>query len=225
MKKAICILAVLAACLTLLSPALATEDTFVPSISYKDGPGIIDAEMKEEEMGDCLIVTSLKGAAEKSTDISQAARDLLLDIYRDLEAGDMRLQLEEGYIVRELVDVSWKYNACVGEEHIHEEEHNKEGITVTMDLDMGLSAEYDLLVFAYRDGQWGPIESAVINGDGTVTCVFEHFCPVAFCVRERTGGSQTGDSAGQNLIVWIALMAVSAVAILFLVLKRRKRTR
>ena len=224
MKKIVCLVAVLAICLIFVNSVFAAEDTFVPSIGYKDSPEIDDAEMKEEDVEDCLIVTSLKGAEEKSTDISQEARDLLLDIYRDLETGDMKLQLDEGYIVRELVDVSWKQIACVEDEHSHEKEHEEENVTVTLNLDLGLSANYDILVFAYRDGQWGPIESAVNNGDGTITCVFEHFCPVAFCVRERTGGSDTGDAAGRNLIVWIALMAVSAVAIIFLALRRRKRT-
>ena len=224
MKKILCIIVILTIFMTFVSSVFAADDAFVPSISYKDGPEIDDAVMQEEEVEDCLIVTSLKGATEKSTDISQEARDLLLDIYQDLESGDMKLQLDEGYIVRELVDVSWKQIACVEDEHIHEKEHEQENVTVTLKLDLGISANYDLLVFAYRDGKWSPIESAVNNGDGTITCVFEHFCPVAFCVRERTGGSDTGDSAGRNLIVWIALMAVSAAAILFLIIKRRKRT-
>lgn len=225
MKKVFCIMAVLVVCLTLLSPAFAAEDTFVPSISYKDSPEIDDAEMSDEEVDDCLVVTSLKGAADKSTDIAQEARDLLLDVYKELEAGDMKLALEEGYIVRELVDVSWKNAACVENEHSHKDEHEKKGVTVTLDLDLGLSTDYDLIVFAYHDGQWEPIESAVNNGDGTITCVFEHFCPAAFCVRERTGGSDTGDPAGRDLILWIALMAVSAVAILVLILRRRKSGR
>jgi hypothetical protein len=216
----------LAICLTLISPALAAEDTFVPSISYKDGPDIIDAEMDEEDVKDCLVVTTLKAATEKTTDVYQATRDLLLNIYEDLKNDNMKLPIEGGYIVRELVDVSWKKTNCVENiTHDHDKELEKEGVVVNIVLDMRLSADYDIAVFAYRNGQWGPIEKAEINSDGSVTCVFEHFCPVAFCVRERTGGSDTGDPAGRNLIVWIALMAVSAATILFLIIKRRKRTR
>lgn len=222
MKKGIVAIALLAICLSLICPALAAEDTFVPSIGYKDGPTIGGAEIGDENVADCLVVTSLKAAAEKTTDISQEARDLLLAVYAKLESGEMKLPLEDGYVVRELVDVSWKQAACVEEKHTHEEDLKKEEVAVTIDLDMNVEAKYDLVVLAYRDGQWGPIESVTNNGDGTITCVFDHFCPVAFAVREHTGGSETGDPAGRNLILWIALMTVSTGAIVFLTSQRRK---
>lgn len=230
MKKVICLIAVLAVCLTFMSAAFAAEDTFVPSIGYKDGPDIVDAELDKEtteteEVEACLVVTSLKAAVEKLTDISQEARDELLDVYEKLESGEMKLPIEDGFTVRELIDLSWEQIGCVEEEHIHKDELNKEGVTVTIALDIGLDANTEVLVFSYHDGQWAPIKSVKNNGDGTVTCVFEHFCPVAFAVREQTGGSETGDPAGRNLILWIALMAVSTVAVLVLVMKKRKNTR
>ena len=50
-------------------------------------------------------------------------------------------------------------------------------------------------------------------------------CPVAFAVREQTGGSQTGDTARGSLILWGVLMAVSLVAIIVLAIRRKKHTR
>ena len=128
-------------------------------------------------------------------------------------------------MIRELVDVSWKQIGCVEEKHTHEDDLEKEGVVVDIDLEMGIDANTDILVYAYRDGQWALIESAKNNGDGTVTCVFEHFCPVAFAVREQTGGSQTGDTARGSLILWGVLMAVSLVAIVVLAIRRKKHTR
>lgn len=225
MKKGIVAIALLAICLSIICPAFAAEDTFVPSISYKDGPTIIVAEMENEAVADCLVVTSLKAAAEKTTDISQEARDLLLDAYAKLESGEMELPLEEDYVIRELVDVSWKQTACVEAGHTHAADLEKEGTTVTIDLEVGVDANTDVVVFAYRNGQWGPIESAKNNGDGTVTCVFEHFCPVAIAVREQTGGAETGDAARGSLILWGVLMAVSLTAVVVLTVSRRKHTR
>lgn len=225
MKKGIVAIALLAICLSLICPAFAAEDTFVPSISYKDGPEIIEAELETDDVEACLVVTSLKGAAEKSTDISQEARDLLVEVYEKLNSGEMKLPTGEGFVIRELVDVSWKQVGCVEQEHTHEEDLKKENVTVTIALDMGVDANTDVLVYAYRNGQWEPIESAKNNGDGTVTCVFEHFCPVAFAVREQTGGSQTGDTARSSLILWGVLMAVSMVAIVVLTVSRKKHTR
>lgn len=225
MKKGIVFIALLAICLSLICPVFAAEDTFVPSISYKDGPEIIDAELEQDEVEACLVITSLKGAAEKSTDISQETRDLLLEAYEKLNSGEVKLPGSEGFVIRELVDVSWKQIACVEEKHTHEEDLEKENVTVTIDLEMGLDANTDILVYAYHDGQWELIESAKNNGDGTVTCVFEHFCPVAFAVREQTGGSDTGDTARGSLILWGVLMAVSLMAIVVLAISRKKHTR
>lgn len=225
MKKGIVVIALLAICVSLVCPAFAAEDTFVPSIGYKDGPEIIDAELETEDVEACLVVTSLKGAAEKTTDISQAARDQLLQVYEKLNSGEVKLPGADGYVIRELVDVSWKQIGCVEEKHTHEDDLEKEGVVVDIDLEMGIDANTDILVYAYRDGQWALIESAKNNGDGTVTCVFEHFCPVAFAVREQTGGSQTGDTARGSLILWGVLMAVSLVAIIVLAIRRKKHTR
>lgn len=225
MKKGIVVIALLAICMSLICPAFAAEDTFVPSIGYKDGPEIIEGELENEEVEVCLVVTSLKGAAEKSTDISQAARDLLLEVYEKLNSGEMKLPTGEGFVIRELVDLSWEQVGCVEQEHTHEEDLEKEGITATIALNMGVDANTDILVYAYRDGQWELIESVKNNGDGTVTCVFEHFCPVAFAVREQTGGSETGDTARGSLILWGVLMAVSLVAIVVLAIRRKKHTR
>ena len=225
MKRLLCIMIILAFCLTLACPAFAEEGTFVPSISYKDGPDIIDGEMKEENVEDCLIVTSIRGAVEKTTDISQGARDLLLEVYKKLDSGEMRLPMEEDYVIRELVDLSWKQMDCIEELHVHEDDLEKDGITVTVDFYLGVKASSQILVFAYRDGKWGEVESAINNGDGTITCVFEHFCPVAFCVRDPKGGSETGDIAGRNLMLWFVLMAVSSAAIITISYKRYRNNR
>lgn len=225
MKKTIVIIALLAMCMILACPAFAAEDTFVPSISYKDGPEIDDAEMENEDVDACLVITSLKAAVEKTTDVSQETRDFLLEVYEKLTTGEMKLPTGEGFVIRELVDVSWEQVGCVEQEHTHEGDLNKEGVTVTMDLNLGVDANTDVLVYAYHNGQWDPIKSAKNNGDGTVTCVFEHFCPVAFAVREQTGGSETGDTARTGLVLYGVLMAVSTLAIVALVIYRKKHTR
>lgn len=225
MKKGIVAIAVLAICLSLVCPAFAAEDTFVPSIGYKDGPEINDAEMNGEEMERCLVVTSLKGATEKTTDISQESRDLLLQVYDKLLSGEEKLPLEEGYIIRELVDISWKQVGCVEEKHTHEDDLDKDGVTVTIELEMGIDANTDYLVFAYRDGEWGPVEVASYNGDGSVTCVFEHFCPVAFCVKTNTGNDPTGDISAQSLLIWFVLMTISMAGIVVMTANRRKHYR
>lgn len=228
MRKIVCLLTVLVLCAAMACPAFAAEDTFVPSISYKDGPDIEEAEMKEEEVQDCLIVTSIIAAQEKTTDIYQEARDELLDVYAKLNDGSMKLPLDgDSYVVRELVDLSWKKTDCVEADHTHDEDLAKEGVTIEVQFDLGISASDKIVVLHYHDGQWLPVESTVNNGDGTVTCVFEHFCPVAFCVEvaQNLDPAPTGDSAGQNLVLWIVLMALSIAGLILLFILHRRSSR
>lgn len=225
MKKLICLLAVLAMCFMLCVPAFAAEGEFVPSISYKDGPEITDATMDGWDVASCLVITSLKGAAEKSTDITQEARDLLLDVYGKLATGEMKLPLEQDYTVRELVDISWKQKACVENAHTHAADLEKDGTTVTVSFKLGAGSTDELLVFAYRNGQWGEVESVEIDEEGNVTCVFEHFCPVAFCVKNDKNTDPTGDISANSLLLWFVLLAVSTAAVVVMSANRRKFVR
>ena len=177
MKKVICLLIVLMLCLSMAVPAFAAKDDFVPSIGYKDGPEIIKGEQDEKDVTDCLIVTTIKEAEDKVTDITQYDRDLLLDVYDKLMKDEMRLPLENDYVIRDLVDVSYKYNDCrTAEGHGNKPEELKApGKTVTIVFDMGLAAHEKLIVMTYienpnartSEGTWVPVESVVNNGDGT----------------------------------------------------------
>lgn len=227
-KKVICLILAVLLLVALAFPAFAAENTFVPSITYKDGPEIEDAEMNGEDVDGCLVVTSIMDAKNKSTDISQDDRDLLLDVYGQLDEGTMKLPLEgENYVIRELVDVSFEKSGCVGVSHDHKAWLAEEGNTITIDFDLGVKASTDVEVLVYVDGQWTPVESVVNNGDGTVTCVFEDICPVAFCVERGAEDNppQTGDTMGENLILWIVLLVGSLAAIVVLLVNRRKFTR
>ena len=99
MRKNICLMCALILCLTMVFPAFATENQFVPSIEYKEGPTVNSAtlEIPEEvltaegvsqeliekiESGDdshkdvdgCIVVTSILQAEERTTDIRQEDR-------------------------------------------------------------------------------------------------------------------------------------------------------
>lgn len=226
MRRIICLLGVLLVCATLVCPALAA-DTFVPSISYKDGPKVRSAILGGNDVKNCVVVTSIGQAENKSTDITQEARDELLDVYAKLSNGSMKPPVE-GYVVRELVDVSFKQTACVeNESHNCAEELAKDGTTIKVTFDLGVAKSTEVVVKTYINGAWEDVVAVTNNGDGTVTVEFEHFCPVAFCVEQgaEVPPSQTGDEAGQNMFLWIALMVASLAAIVVLVVLGRKRAK
>lgn len=219
------VIALLAICLSLICPAFAAEDDFVPSISYKDGPEVNDAEMDEEKTDGCIVITSLKGAEEKTTDISQEKRDHLLDVYDKLVAGEMTSPSPENYIVRELVDISWAQLDCIEQDHPHEDELKQEGVVVKVSFDLGVKAEDELLVFALHNGQWDPVEVLEVDANGDATCLFKHFCPVAFCVKDGRITDPTGDIAAGSLMLWAVLLAVSAAAVVVMSFNRHRFVR
>lgn len=226
MRRIISLIAALIMCAAVMCPLGVRAEEFVPSIGYKDGPDIIDAEMEDEDVTECIIITSILAAEEKTTDIEQEERDLLLEVYEELSDGTMELPLPEDYVVRELVDIDFRQSECVETDHVHEEELEREEVTITIDLEMGVKPGTDVVVLVYRDGEWKPIKSVVNNGDGTLTCEFDFFCPVAFCVRDGGDGpAQTGDTMGDMVYVWAAVLVAALVALVLLLVipKLRKK--
>lgn len=251
MKKLICLLTVLALAVAFACPVFAAE-AFVPSISEKDEPGIVpddegilgeiyngDDEIIDKVEEGCLVITPIS-KAKTSTEIPEDAREELLRVYEELLSGAMTLPYEkdgldpETMVIRELIDATW---VCED----HPDMLEPEGVTIDLTFDIGVDADTRVYVYVYVDGQWtsvpvvsnennqspariGRAGTAPVynNGDGTVTCRFEKLCPIAFCVAAGTGNPpvQTGDQF--NPTIWIVLLAVSAVALVGVVVLRRK---
>jgi hypothetical protein len=230
MKKLICLLTVLALAMAFACPVFAAE-AFVPSISDKEEPDIVpdengvmgeiwkDDEVVDKVEGGCLVITPIS-EAETSTEIPEDAREELLYVYKELLEGDMTLPYEqdgldpETMVIRELIDASW---LCED----HPAMLEPEGVTIDLTFDIGVDADTKVYVYVRIDGVWTAVP-VVNNGDGTVTCTFEELCPIAFCVAAGTGKPpvQTGDEF--NPTIWIVLLAVSAAALVGVVVLRRK---
>lgn len=225
MKKILCLIIALLVCAAVAAPAVAAENNFVPSISYKDGPEVEEAEQNGEDVTDCIVVTSIPEAREQSTDIYQEDRDLLIEVYEALSDGTMELPLDHDYVIRDLVDVSYVVTDCVEADHGHREWLAQEDTTISVLFDLGIPQGVEVVVMTYIDGVWEPVESVVNNGDGTLTCVFEDICPVVFCVEEGYDYKppKTGDEFGRQLPLWIGLMAASLAAIVVLIVLYRKK--
>ena len=120
------------------------------------------------------------------------------------------------------MDISFKENACVKADHGHKEWLQEEGNTITVKLGK-MNKGMKLVVLCYIDGQWIRVEDVTDNGDGTYTCVFEDFCPVAFCVEADTMEKipATGDNG--NVFLWLAVMLAAAVALAGVLVASRRR--
>lgn len=238
MKKIISLMVVFVLCLCMTLPVFAAEDTFVPSISEKDGPTLVPTKdengktvygriVKDGEVIDhieegCLVITSVSKAEE----IDQPHDDLklLLEVYEQLKNGTMKIPFEkfspsmnaDNMVIRELVDVSW---SCLD----HPEVLAQDGVSIEVTFNLGVSADTEVCVMSYKEGEWNPPVKTVNNGDGTVTCEFESFCPVAFAVPTGVLNPVPQPKDNGQMILWIVLMCVVVVAgIVAVVILRRK---
>lgn len=236
MKKVICLMVAVLLCIGLTSFAVAADSEFVPSISYKGAPSI---EETEDENGDPVIgtITDATGKeidylregdllvtpiaeANTSTKLPADAKETLLSVYEQLNKGTMELPYgkdvdADKMVIKDLFDVSW----VDGDKA---ETVTPTGVTVTITFDIGVAANTDVVVMTYINNVWQEIVSVKNNGDGTITCVFEEFCPVAISVPtpDQGGSSETGDKS--NVTLWAVLLVASAAAVVVLVILRRR---
>ena len=112
----------------------------------------------------------------------------------------------------------------------------KVGNTLELKFDLSLPKDAFITAMVYVDGKWQPIVETKNNGDGTITCVFEEICPVAFLTTgsgTATNTPQTdanvnadsvitGDTVN-NIILWsvVILMSLSVMAAMFIYNRKR----
>lgn len=224
MRKIFGLIVVLALCVAMACPVLAAE--FVPSAGYKDHPNVdfpgslVDDEGKKVDEVDegCLIITSV-AEAEESDEIPEDAKKELLDVYEKLNGGSMSLPLDGEHVIRDLLDVSL---IC---DDGHKEKLDEPGVYLELTFELGVGPGEEVNVMVYVDGEWVSVPKVTNNGDGTVTVLFEDICPVVFTVASGSHmpPAQTGDTSG--ILVWTALMVLSAAALVVLLISRRKMVR
>lgn len=235
MKKILCLMMALALCLSMGVTALAA-DNYVPSIGDKQEPDIVvDGDVvaiiekyPEGTILDditvqdaCLIVTSVATAQAGTNNIPADAKALLLDVYQKLVDGTMKIPYEDlgkdpsGMEIRDLFDVT-----LLCQEHTKQLE---EGNVLKVTFDLGVKSGEAVYAMVYVDGQWKKVPSCVNNGDGTVTVKFSQICPVVFCVEAKTPPVQTGDANRNTVAIYGGVLAVSAAAMVGLVVVYRKK--
>ncbi len=179
MKRAFALILMIVLCIALAVPAFAASDAFAPSVGKPDEfvPNIVADD-------DCLKLT----ASFDAETLPEAEYKELMMVYEALSDGSMTLPYDkvegidpEKMVIRDLVDISY---FCTDKcDKNHAEELKKDGVTVTVTFELGVSAEDAVVVMSYVGGEWILAEKITNNGDGTVTVVFEDLCPVAIAVE------------------------------------------
>ena len=226
MRRLIGWIAVFVLCFSMACPAQAAE--FVPSAGYKDHPNVDgpiklvdeDGNVVDDVDDGCLVITSV-AEAEDSDEIPEDAKKELLDVYQKLTDGTMTLPYvdDQEYVIRDLIDISL---IC---DDGHKEKLEEEGVYLELTFELGVVPGIEVVVMVYIDGQWVAVPGVTNNGDGTVTVLFEDICPVTFSVpvESHNPPAQTGDTSG--ILIWTAVLVVSAAALVVLLISRRKAAR
>lgn len=259
MRRVISLVLALMICMSLAVPAFAA--TFTPSAENKGAPDIVEIKDQNNKPAagkltgavedgkeyvyekECLVVTSIKDAKTSSM-IPDASEKALLDVYNGLKDGSLKIPYEkldsakaDKLVVRDLFDISM---ICVGATVDHHEMLEDEDVSLEVNFKLGIGAKAKVYVMVYKNNEWQKIEKVTNNGDGTITCVFEHLCPVAIIVEaaESAGGNmttgtasyssysnnpKTGDVFGQQMALWIGVMVVSVAALAAVVMVNRKK--
>ena len=245
MKKVLSILTILLLCFSLAAPAYAAENVegFVPSITYKPTPNFVPVydENGNEFIGvvrdgngdildyiepGCLIVTPIAHVWDEDIEVPQEIEELLLFLYTNLNDGSMQIPYEKheadldpaNMVIRDLFDARW---GC--------EEHPRmlapKGVVLELTFDLGVVPEALIYVQSYDEETkiWEPIVSTVNNGDGTVTCVFEHLCGIEFSMPLTQGVAPT-KGGNVNILPWIIVLVVAAIAAVGVIFTKKKKT-
>lgn len=245
MKKIICFVVVLVMCLSLAAPAFATENGFVPSITYKPEPEIVPVEDEEgeEHLGvirdkdgeivdyvdhGCFRVTPIAHVWDPQIEVPDYIEELLTYVYEGLNDGSLTIPYEKfnaglnpnDMVIRDLFDIRW---FC--DEHLAM--HLKEDNTLDLIFDLGVVSDAEIFVASFDETtkDWTPIVKTVNNGDGTVTCTFDHFCAISFSMPLAGTAAPVDDAqTANNLLLWIIILVLAVAAfVTVVVLKNRKK--
>ena len=247
MKRIIACIVALMLCAAMVLPVYAAP-VFTPSvvskrapkIVYKNDPNgtpawaelLVDGKVTAYVYEDCLIVTSVADAPT-SNEIPSASRSVLMDIYKKLLNGQMKLPYEKlgkdpnKMSIRDLFDATFVCGNNSEYSFDHPEYLEPEKTCIRITFEVGVKASENVYTMTYKNGEWNPIVETINNGDGTVTCTFEKLCPVVFCVEAADEGGEGGEtpeppkSGDENMTMWIAIASASLVAIAALVVVYR----
>lgn len=243
MRKVLCMLTVLLLCMSMVLPVFAAEDDFVPSITYKPSPELVPVQgddgveyigvirdkdgniMGGVEHG-CLRITPIAHVWDEEIEVPEKIEKLLLFIYNSLNDGSMEIPYEKhdanlnpaDMVIRDLFDVRWE---CED----HPPMLAPDGIVLELTFDLGVVADAEIFVQTYDEEakEWSPIVSVVNNGDGTVTCIFEHLCGVEFSMPLKAAAAPVEPAETPNILPWIILLIVAAGAVVGIVVAKNKK--
>ena len=93
----------------------------------------------------------------------------------------------------------------------------QEGVVLVVNFDLDVKKNDEVVVLCFKNDEWNEIKKVEVK-DGEVVCTFEEVGTVVIASDAETLNPFTGDV----IMMWVGIMAVSAVAVVALIALRRK---
>ena len=249
MKKTICIFMVMMILVAMAVPASA-ESEFVPSISYKDHPELVEppvvivpgVEVQEQMEEHCIEIIPVAEAIEKPEQERSQKEKVLVDVYEKLNDNTMEIpafgERAEHMVIRDL------FLVILDCENLHPHQDHAEYLRnpnayVELVFDIGISPSEEVEVMIYTasqwvitemktksspEGQWDRPVKVENNGDGTITCAVKQSGIVAFCMEGEAAPTppQSEDVREFNWL-WLIVLLVCLICLILLLIPNRKR--
>jgi len=243
MRRIISLLIVLVLCLSLAAPAFATENGFVPSITYKPEPEIIpvkdekgedaigvirneDGEVVDYVYHGCFRITPIAHVWDEEIEVPDYIEELLIYVYEGLNDGSLPIDYEKfnanlnpaDMVIRDLFDIRWYCDE-------HRALLEQKGNTLDIIFDLGVVSEAQIFVASFDENtkDWTPIVKTVNNGDGTVTCTFDHFCAMSFSMPLAGTTVPVDDAEPAFPWIWIIILVLAVVTFVVIVVIKNKK--
>ncbi len=223
MKKAFAIVLAMVLMLTLSVSVCAAPGQFVKSPSNNSAPVLVSFERGSEDCTADLIITPYnernKLPAELKTLIEKAygeiaSSDDLTDLNKDLkDLAAVQKIAGANLKVSDLFDI--RYEGCTN----HNEDHS---FTIVLSADT--LRRFVGLLHMNHNGEWELIDNAkVINNGEELQFTVTDLSPFAIVVDTSESGDSPVTGISNDIVIYGALMLISALAIVVLVANSKKR--
>lgn len=253
MKKLALCLMTLIMCVCMLAPVSATNDDYVPSVTYtstelvtiglsEDGQEIVgyivdkDGKVLSVAYRGCVRVDSLEEALDEESNIADSVRKLLIDLYNQFLNNEVKLS-ENSVGLNEWVAEKF------GEENnadnlvirdlfdiqVHHEECNnwleQEGTTIDLTLDVDMEKDSVFQVIRFKDGKWELLEKVVNNNedDDPENDGTITITSERYCPVAVVVPGEMNDGTTSGFNIWYAIIALIIAFIGWLMSKKAKK--
>lgn len=218
MKKALSLALTLLMVITMCLPVFAGPGRFITSPSGVDAPELIEFENSNDACNAKVVITAFadrhtlddatRQKMEKAYNDIVNATDLA-NLNADLAALAKTMKIDSGKLaVSDLFDIS--YVDCA--------DHDGHGyFTVTLKPE---TVKNFVGLMHLNGDNWELVKDAKVEGNN-ITFTVEELSPFAIVVDTSAGSPITGDFS--NVGFYVVLMAVSAIALILIVFKLKKR--